>query len=176
MYKSVEVALWDALTVGSALVTTTLTTDPSVVTQSEVQRLQRKIAPTSQDGKRIHMAQEKWLSREKPNFLCRTDKHLWMTHPTCWPASWWTSFCSVNLPLQPTAANHFQRHILDLVVTCKVLTLKSLRTETMSSFFSFFPEFPTVSAQSWHWVTVRWTTHTQKSHSPTRTFYTSRGS
>lgn len=58
--------------------------DPDVVTwHVRVKGLNGKRAPRPQDGKRIHMVSEKSLSRKKPPFLYRNDKHWWVTHPTC---------------------------------------------------------------------------------------------
>lgn len=154
---------------------TPLRTDCSMVTESEVQRVQWKNSSHITGWKEDTRGSWEMTSRDKPDFLCRTDKHLWITHPTCWPAGCSTAFAWLTLlsnPLQQVISRDASRTLLS-PAKCWPWNwaVNSLRAEIMFLFFSLFPEFPT--AQSWHWVTVWWMTHTQKSQCPTRIFYPS---
>lgn len=121
--------------------------------ESEMQRLEWKgsytlnaKAPTPQDGKRIHMVPEKLLHREKPAFLCRTDKHRDTSNMLAYQPLGF--LCSIKLPLQPTAANHFQGHIWK-GATSEIWAASSLRAGTMSSFCSLFLGPPIVTMGDW---------------------------
>lgn len=154
-----ELGFWDPLTLPSTLVKTM---QELILMWShgmwEAKAWMEKELPDHRMGRGYTWSQRNhWVER---NLLFSTgmiNTGGWHIQHASLPATWLPLL--TKLPLQPTVANHFQGHILDLVVTWKGATSEiwaacSLRAGTMSSFCSLFPGPPTVKAQSQCWMTV----------------------